>query len=263
MNSFTEQGNLDLIWKLMDEFVLRLHGVTVNDQNIPGFKQFFIDTIDGINNTRYEYNNDLKTLNEVVLSRLAQYIQQNIIIEKSSKNLISTDIRLQYERKQDVTSNINNSMKTHEDNFNSYQAKVPSKIDFSDQPDEFSVNKNFDQTLVDRELELKKITSEYNSEAAKTWIDVEPQPIQKKRVSFEINEQGEKSPGNIVDSGNVSTILPVKTFLSKLKVKTEKEEDFDTRLINLKSIVNDLKKTQDEILNKLDLLISTHKNKPI
>ena len=232
MNDFTNQENTNLIWQLINEFVQTNHKVKINENNLPGLSQFFVNTVNDINSKRFEYDNNIMILNKEVLSRTAIYINQNIRInqvpQQQQQQFNSNNIKLEYERKKDMSEGINKSLQSHKDNFQSYQVKQPTNIDFSDKSQEFETNRNFNDTLAQREAELKRITSEYNATDAKKWIensgansgenekDKEPN---KRKVSFNIREITENSKVNRTSQiNNISTNNDVNENIKENKV---------------------------------------------
>ena len=231
MNNFTNQENTNLIWQLINEFVQTNHKVKINEDNLPGLSQFFVNTVNDINSKRFEYDNNIMILNKEVLSRTAIYINQNIRINQASQQqpqqlFNSNNIKLEYERKKDMSEGINKSLQSHKDNFQSYQVKQPTKIDFSDKSQEFETNRNFNDTLAQREAELKRITGEYNANDAKKWIEnSNGQPGEKdkdpnkRKVSFNIREITENSKVNRTSQiNNTSTNDAVNENIKENKV---------------------------------------------
>jgi hypothetical protein len=232
MNDFTNQENTNLIWQLINEFVQTNHKVKINEDNLPGLSQFFVNTVNDINSKRFEYDNNILILNKEVLSRTAIYINQNIRTnqvpqQQQQQQFNNNNIKLEYERKKDMSNGINKSLQSHKDNFQSYQVKQPTKIDFSDKSQEFETNRNFNDTLAQREAELKRITGEYNANDAKKWIensngqpssekDKEPN---KRKVSFNIREITENSKVNRTSQiNNISTNDDVNENIKENKV---------------------------------------------
>tara|TARA_Y100001970_G_C14245913_1_gene868194 strand:- start:1936 stop:2925 length:990 start_codon:yes stop_codon:yes gene_type:complete len=296
MNDFTNQENTNLIWQLINEFVQTNHKVKINENNLPGLSQFFVNTVNDINSKRFEYDNNIMILNKEVLSRTAIYINQNIRINQVSQQqpqqlFNSNNIKLEYERKKDMSEGINKSLQSHKDNFQSYQVKQPTNIDFSDKSQEFETNRNFNDTLAQREAELKRITSEYNATDAKKWIensgansgenekDKEPN---KRKVSFNIREITENSKvnrasqinntstndavnENIKENKVIDSILKNSSTSSNTKVPGEKTYINPTNFFNKLK----MKKAEDEEnninsltsqVNTLKSLVETLKN---
>lgn len=301
MNDFTNQTNTNLIWQLINEFVQTNHNVKINQDNLPGLSQFFVNTVNDINSKRFEYDNNIMILNKEVLSRTAIYINQNIRINQASQQqqqlqqpqFNSNNIKLEYERKKDMSNGINESLKSHKDNFQSYQVKQPTKIDFSDKSQEFETNRNFNDTLAQREAELKRITGEYNPTDALKWLEnsngqpTEKEPT-KRKVSFNIREITENSKVNrtsqinnistnddvnenikenkVIDSilknsspsSNVKmpgekTYINPTNFFNKLKMK--KTEDEENNVNSLTSQVNTLKSLVETLKNNQNVII--------
>ena len=298
MNDFTNQTNTNLIWQLINEFVQTNHNVKINQDNLPGLSQFFVNTVNDINSKRFEYDNNIMILNKEVLSRTAIYINQNIRSsqvpqqQQQQQQFNNNNIKLEYERKKDMSNGINESLKSHKDNFQSYQVKQPTKIDFSDKSQEFETNRNFNDTLAQREAELKRITGEYNPTDALKWLEnsngqpTEKEPT-KRKVSFNIREITENSKVNrtsqinntpttnnnenakenkVIDSilKNSSTSSNVKVpgektyitptnFFNKLKMK--KTEDEENNVNSLTSQVNTLKSLVETLKNNQNVII--------
>jgi hypothetical protein len=300
MNDFTNQENTNLIWQLINEFVQTNHKVKINEDNLPGLSQFFVNTVNEINSKRFEYDNNIMVLNKEVLSRTAIYINQNIRTnqvpqQQQQQQFNNNNIKLEYERKKDMSNGINKSLQSHKDNFQSYQTKQPTKIDFSDKSQEFETNRNFNDTLDQREAELKRITGEYNANDAKKWIensngqpgekDKEPN---KRKVSFNIREITENSKVNrtsqinnmstnddenkntkenkAIDSilknssTNSNTKVPgEKTYINPTnffnKLKMKKAEDEENNINSLTSQVNTLKSLVETLKNNQNVIM--------
>lgn len=294
MNDFTNKDNTNLIWQLINEFVQTNHKVKISEENIPGLGQFFVNTINEINSKRFEYNNNIMVLNKEVLSRTAIYINQNIKVNQMQQNQMfnNNSIKLEYERKKDMTDGINKSLQSHKENFQSYQVKQPTNIDFSDKSQEFETNRNFNDTLAEREAELNRITSQYNANDAKKWIesantDHVKEEANKKKVTFKIREITDKdnmmnpldNAMNPLDNANakenklIDSILKNKTndssdapgektyinpanFFNKLKIKKDEDKndvsDLTSQVNSLKSLVETLKNNQSIIMERLD-----------
>ena len=301
MNDFTNKDNTNLIWQLINEFVQTNHKVKISEENIPGLGQFFVNTINEINSKRFEYNNNIMVLNKEVLSRTAIYINQNIKVNQMQQNQMfnNNSIKLEYERKKDMTDGINKSLQSHKENFQSYQVKQPTNIDFSDKSQEFETNRNFNDTLAEREAELNRITSQYNANDAKKWIesantDHVKEEANKKKVSFKIREITDKdntmnpldNHANAKENKLIDSILKNKTndslnapgektyinpanFFNKLKIKKDEDDkndvsDLTSQVNSLKSLVETLKNNQSIIMERLDkmsLLLDKDKDK--
>lgn len=292
MNDFTNKDNTNLIWQLINEFVQTNHKVKISEENIPGLGQFFVNTINEINSKRFEYNNNIMVLNKEVLSRTAIYINQNIKVNQMQQNQMfnNNSIKLEYERKKDMTDGINKSLQSHKENFQSYQVKQPTNIDFSDKSQEFETNRNFNDTLAEREAELNRITSQYNANDAKKWIesantDHVKEEANKKKVSFKIREITDKdntmnpldnaanpldNDANAKENKLIDSILKNKTndspnapgektyinpanFFNKLKIK--KDEDDKNDVSDLTSQVNSLKSLVETLKNNQSIIM--------
>lgn len=148
------------------------------------------------------------------------------------------------------------SLATQESQFKQMiNPQKPKKIDFSDKGEDLPIQ-NLDiimnQTLADRQKELESITQKYNiedQEKAQKWLNRENETpklkiekntninldsaikINKKRVSFNIDENKNKSNNN------------VSNFLSKLKQKpTVKNDDIISKLDIIISNQNEILK---------------------
>lgn len=292
MNDFTNKDNTNLIWQLINEFVQTNHKVKISEENIPGLGQFFVNTINEINSKRFEYNNNIMVLNKEVLSRTAIYINQNIKVNQLQQNQMfnNNSIKLEYERKKDMSDGINKSLQSHKENFQSYQVKQPTNIDFSDKSQEFETNRNFNDTLAEREAELNRITSQYNANDAKKWIesantDLVKEEANKKKVTFKIREITDKDnminpldnavnpldnhatakENKLIDSilknktndspnapGEKTYINPA-NFFNKLKIK--KDEDDKNDVSDLTSQVNSLKSLVETLKNNQSIIM--------
>lgn len=277
--SFTSDENTTLIWDLLNENIKDRFSYNLKNNNTPIINKFFVDTINQVNKNQHQYSNIME-MNKVTLLKCIQFIEKNIQYIKEPNKKDVFEIR----------------MKKQKDEFNSLMKKnVPNKIDFTDKIDNLPVDKfAVDQTLAERERELKQITRQYGNTDAESWIkngtqnddgkikiiedntDTTIQPILMdkptiaKRVTFEIKET--KKELDALPSSPSSPHVPIpvsapasNNFLNKLKKKDIYDKVIDDvaelkkDIIEIKQKFESMETNQSKILELISSVIQTVK----
>lgn len=277
--SFTSDENTTLIWDLLNENIKDRFSYNLKNNNTPIINKFFVDTINQVNKNQHQYSNIME-MNKVTLLKCIQFIEKNIQYIKEPNKKDVFEIR----------------MKKQKDEFNSLMKKnVPNKIDFTDKIDNLPVDKfAVDQTLAERERELKQITRQYGNTDAESWIkngtqnddgkikiiedntDTTIQPILMdkptiaKRVTFEIKET--KKEFDALPSSPSSPHVPIpvsapasNNFLNKLKKKDIYDKVIDDvaelkkDIIEIKQKFESMETNQSKILELISSVIQTVK----
>lgn len=199
-----------------------------------------------INRINFGLGNNLEAMNKKIVEGGYNFIMSN-----------QTKPKLKVENQELSRREVfDKSLATQESQFKQMiNPQKPKKIDFSDKGEDLPIQ-NLDiimnQTLADRQKELESITQKYNiedQEKAQKWLNRENETpklkiekntninldsaikINKKRVSFNIDENKNKSNNN------------VSNFLSKLKQKpTVKNDDIISKLDIIISNQNEILK---------------------
>lgn len=185
-----------------------------------------------INRMDLGYGNDLERMNKKVVEG-----GYNFIMSNQNKQTVKVE-NIQLSTREVFDKNL----ATQESHFKKMiNPKEPNKIDFSDNQEDLPIQ-NLDiimnQTLADRQKELESITQKYNTEdqeKAQKWLNRDDETpklkieqntninldsaikINKKRVSFNINDSDSKTNNNLTN------------FLSKLK-PIVKDSDINSKL---------------------------------
>ena len=203
---------------------------------------------------RFKFNNDLMAMNKEIIKQFAQEMPKQQIKSTSTKTTKPMTKGQIFEQ----------NLKIQQNSFNTLINKQkPPDIDFSDKTEESPIDARMvDNTLQERERELKKIMAQYNSneDSTKQWltgeststhikiddnsnVKIEPTILtnetQEKRVRFKVTEN--TAP---VDNAPVVNAM---SFLQKLK----KTDDID-----IPSYLNRIEKNQAIIIGLLKELKS-------
>ena len=207
--SVNSQQNQELLLQLLS-----------SHPNFNSLKQNIVSDVTNLTNTynRRNENKSLVEINKMILKAVTQKLNSYI----SKPPLIP---RINNENKD---NSFENRLKEHEKNFTQMiRTKKPQEIDFSD-PIKDEVVRDVDETLKQREAELKSIMNQYNKKDGNIWISG-TQPKEKKE-NLKI-EENSSVPINPID-------------LKKSKSKSERRVTFN---IEEKKIDNPL----DSLFNKL------------
>jgi len=220
--SVNSRDNKALLWQLLSD-----HPFLKKDPK--KFQSVLEYRVNEIHKNRFHFNNNLMTMNKEIIKQFANEINN----QTQPKPL----------PKMTKTQAFDKKLKEQEDNFSTLINKQkPPDIDFSDKNEEEPVtNRMVDNTLLQREQELKNIMAQYDNENdATTWLKptetssaknlkidktsniklqptiIENEPKQpEKRVRFEISEKK--------TNFSASSTL----FINKLKKLDKKEEITD------------------------------------
>lgn len=235
-------------------------GISIDDD----FQTFFERLCNDYNNNRLEYNN-IQEINKQILADCFYYSQKKIealsnqqvatqqeparINQYNSmdnmelKTLDSKDLRIQKD------SDFTMKLKSREEAFQTLiQKPAPQKVSFEDKEQDLpSANLEvlMNQSLADREKELKQILNNKTTDKAREWlkpIETSDKPKQEKKVRF---QQDDRTMNDKQDVANL---------LSKLKPKSNE----NTEIINLLKKVlenqENVKQTLNEVKQRLDEL---------
>ena len=202
----------------------------------------------------------VQEMNKYVINNCFQYINNKTQLinqshmqntnQTNSNGMIETvDID---ELKQKKDDKFTMKLKNKQDEFNSLIKKPdPQSVDFSDKYDEEPQNLDvlMNQSLADREKELKLIQQQYSVKKTNAFLksedtrsDNKKAHDKDKKVTFKIEENIEIS--NKDDDSNKNNVM---NFLSKLKTEPPKKDN--TEIIDmLKTIITN----QEKILEKLN-----------
>ena len=216
--SVNSRENKGLLWQLLSN-----HPFQKEDSK--KFQAVLEYRVNEIHKNRFKFNNNLMSMNKEIIKQFANEVpkqtQPATPSQPSKAKVFETRLKVQ------------------QDNFDTLINKQkPAEIDFSDKTEEAPVDARMvDNTLQQREQELKKIMSQYNNteSTASKWIQGESTSSSKnlkidkdsnvkikpfvfdsekseKHVKFEIEERDDKSSNAM-------------SFLTKLKKTNVKEEE--------------------------------------
>jgi hypothetical protein len=211
--AFNSRDNKAMLWQLLSEH-------PVQKENPKKFQSILEYTVDEIYKNRFQFNNDLLSMNKELLKQFAQKLSSPLKKRKLTKQQV-------FEKK----------LNEQQEHFTSYINKPTQKeIDFSDKTEEKPLA-GIDSTMQQRELELKKIMDEYNTgDKVPEWLQGESTSTEKKLA--------------IDQSSNVKiepTILQeVKTPVKTLQKRVTFEVSDSAKA---QSFLNRLKKAPDDTLN--------------
>ena len=235
--SVNSNDNKALLWNLLSKHP--------NQKKDPSKFQAVLEyRVNEIHRNRFKFGNDLMAMNKEIIKQFASEIPAQPLKTSQPKPLSKAKV---FEQR----------LKSQQDNFNQLINKQkPKEIDFSDKTEESPIDARMvDDTLQQRELELKNIMAQYdtNSKNANEWLkgeetstsnhlkidkktnvqiesDVVNVPTKERRVRFEVEEKPTK---------------PI-SFLDKLKKIDVKDE-----------IINHLKRIEE----KQDLILGLLQSK--
>jgi len=193
--SVNSTQNKALLWQLLSDH-------PALKENPRKFQTVLEQRVKLINENRFRYNNNLMAMNKEIIRQFAGEIRSQSQTKKSLPTL-------------NKTQTFNKKLKAQQANFNTLINKQkPPDIDFSDKTEEKPItNHMIDNTLLQREQELKNIMAHYdNGNDATKWLksaetsssknlkidktsNVKLQPTvinnepSEKRVRFEISEK--------------------------------------------------------------------------
>jgi len=246
--SIVDNENKEMLWDLIID-ICNDNSFQVNGEEL---KNFLDNRCMYYHGQRFEFPDlNLKDINEKIIGQCYNFI----LSKQPRKNTVrNTTIQKPSVTKQDAfEKNLAEKQKAFEDGIN---LKKPKEIDFSDGGKDFPIG-NLDiimnQTLADRQKELQQITSSFSKEQqeeASKWLNngetpkikildneikLENEVIKpKKKVRFEIKENAD--------------VNPVTNFFSKLKVKKENNDiidKLDIIISNQEIIIKILKKEEE------------------
>ena len=216
---------------------------------------FFIASFNNIMNnimTRQDTFISLIGMNKAVIKEISNLAVQQ---PKQEKKLTKSEI-------------FKNRLSSHEKNFaETINIKKPEEIDFSDNIEENEM-KDIDQTMLQRERELKEIMGSYNTNNASKWLEtketrekptilkikndddikidtIDLEKKVKKQVRFEITEKKTESIQNLFGK------------LKKITDKTSKSNNSSDDISFIKEQLKNIVLKQDMIIEKLDRLFIT------
>lgn len=211
--AFNSRDNKAMLWQLLSEH-------PVQKENPKKFQSILEYTVDEIYKNRFQFNNDLLSMNKELLKQFAQKLSSPLKKKKLPKQQV-------FEKK----------LNEQQENFTSYINKpVQKEIDFSDKTEEKPLAR-IDSTMQQRELELKKIMEEYNTgDKVPEWLQGESTSTEKKLA---------------IDQSSNVTIEPTVIQEVKTPVKTlQKRVTFEvSNSTKAQSFLNGLKKAPNDTLN--------------
>ena len=235
--SVNSNDNKALLWNLLSKHP--------NQKKDPSKFQAVLEyRVNEIHRNRFKFGNDLMAMNKEIIKQFASEIPAQSSKTSQPKSLSKAKV---FEQR----------LKSQQDNFNQLiNKRKPKEIDFSDKTEDAPIDARMvDDTLQQRELELKNIMAQYDSNGknANEWLkgeetstskhlkidkktnvkiesDVVNVPIKERRVRFEVEEKPTK---------------PI-SFLDKLKKIDVKDE-----------IINHLKRIEE----KQDLILGLLQSK--
>ena len=246
--SVNSNDNKGLLWNLLSK-----HPNQKKDPN--KFQAVLEYRVNEIHRNRFKFGNNLMTMNKEIIKQFAQEIPPPSKQKQQPQQVAMSKSKMFETR-----------LKNQQENFNKLiNGTKPKEIDFSDKTEETPVDARMvDDTLQQRELELKKIMAHYdsNSNNATEWlkgeetsaakqlkidktsnVKLEPDVVnvsaKQKRVHFEIKEK--------------NTMSKPSSFLDKLKKKDVKDEIINhlNRIEEKQDIILSLLQSKAESPNKL------------
>ena len=219
--SVNSRENKGLLWQLLSN-----HPFQKEDSK--KFQAVLEYRVNEIHKNRFRFNNNLMSMNKEIIKQFANEVPKQT--QPTTPSTASQPSKAKV---------FETRLKVQQDNFDTLINKQkPAEIDFSDKTEEAPVDARMvDNTLQQREQELKKIMSQYNNNTESTttkWLQSESTSSSKnlkidkdsnvkikpfvfdsekseKHVSFEIEEKDNKSSNAM-------------SFLTKLKKTNVKEE---------------------------------------
>ena len=240
--SVNSNDNKALLWNLLSKHP--------NQKKDPSKFQAVLEyRVNEIHRNRFKFGNDLMAMNKEIIKQFASEIPAQPSKAPQPKPLSKAKV---FEQR----------LKSQQDNFNTLiNGQKPKEIDFSDKTEETPIDARMvDNTLQQRELELKNIMAQYDSTGknANEWLkgeetstskhlkidkktnikiesDVVNVPTKERRVHFEVEEK------------------PTKTisFLDKLKKKDVTDEiiSYLKRIEEKQDLILSLLNSEKELAN--------------
>lgn len=238
--SFNSNENRQLLLQL-----LKHNPIYLNSPDF--FMANFNNIIETINNNNTSYTS-LMHMNKTVIKNISEL---NVQLPTAKKELSKSELFQQ-------------RLSMHEQNFTeTINLKKPTEIDFSDKLDDDDI-KDIDETMLQREKELKEIMGKYNNDNVSNWLtsqETRDNPVtlkikddksiiintidleqkEKKQVRFDITEKKTES---------------IQNLFGKLKKKSNQanEHDITQTIEELKQEIEYIKNNQNLIIEKLDKL---------
>ena len=228
--SVNSRDNKALLWQLLSDHPLL-------KKNPNKFQSVLEYRVNEIHKNRFHFNNNLMTMNKEIIKQFANEISKQNETNKALPKLTKTQA-------------FDKRLKEQTDNFSTLINKQkPPDIDFSDKIEEQPVtNRMVDNTLLQREQELKNIMTQYNSGNDTTkWLKstetsssknlkidktsnvklqptiLENEPKQpEKRVRFEISEK--KSASSTLFLNNLKKLNKSEVITDYLKRIEDKQD---------------------------------------
>ena len=212
-------GNKQLLLQLLYE-----HPLKINNPN--DFMQIFNDMTNNMHDVRFQYNNDLITMNKEILRQFQSMIP--IQHKWGMKKVLPTS---ETDEQVPRLKIFETRLKEQQDDFNNMiKAEIPDDIDFSDNvKDDTTITSNtVDATMQKRQQELRKIMTGYQKDKkAEAWIkgdNIKPNITEllstsKSELPPMIKNEQSVPKNKQVSFENVSSDL-----LHKLKIKPIEEQ---------------------------------------
>ena len=206
--------------------------------------KFISETCNYFHTKRFEFGN-INEINKKIVE-----LSYNHILANDIKKQVNTPVVEENISKREI---FDNNLKQQENNFKKMiQPKKPKKIDFSDGSKDYPMDNLgmiMNQTLADRQKELKMITQQYSDSdkvKAQKWI----------------NPNGEKNSNtpklNIDRTSNID-INPINVTKQQRKVRFDIEEkgasNIENFLLKLKKKPSEKTNNDNMMVEKLDLII--------
>ena len=193
--------------------------------NFNSLKQNIVSDVNNLTNSyhRRNENKSLVDINKMILKAVTQKLN----------SYISKPPLIPRKNNEANTNNFENKLKQHEKNFSKMmQTKKPAEIDFSD-PIKDEVIRDVDETLKQREAELKNIMNQYNRKEGDVWIS---------------SSQSKEKPENLkIEKNSTALINPINLKETDLKSKRRVTFSIEEKKQNsLDSLFNKLKKKSTE-----------------
>tara|TARA_B100001063_G_C16776202_1_gene565623 strand:- start:3367 stop:4152 length:786 start_codon:yes stop_codon:yes gene_type:complete len=254
--SVNSKSNKELLYELLYNVVSE-NGFLVD---IFTLQSFIDEQCLKFNQNKHLYNG-LSDINKLILDNTYKFLLENQL--KQTQNISEVNDKDLFDKK----NNFDNNFKIVKENFeNMITLKKPEEINFEDDEDDVMPPENLEsimnQTLADREKELKNITQKYsdeNKQKAQDWINKD-NPVEdnkepeKPKVKLTILDKNSSSK----EKKHVRFEEPLETFniFNKLKKKSnidnvlikKLEDKIDKVIVNQTLIL----KQQDEILEILN-----------
>ena len=237
--SVNSQQNKELLLQLLS-----------SHPNFNSLKQNIVSDVSNLTNTynRRNENKSLVEINKIILK----------IVTQKLNSYISKPPLIPRRNNESKENSFENRLKEHEKNFTQMmRTKKPVEIDFSD-PIKDEVIRDVDETLKQREAELKSIMNQYNKKEGNVWISGTQSKEKKENLKIEENSSVPINPIDLKESKPKSqrrvtfnieekkTNNPLDSLFNKLKKKsTENDNDLLQRILQNQMLI--IKK-----LNKLE-----------